>query len=226
MTLRQRYDEVQTRVSDAAAGAGRNPSEIKIVAVAKTFPPHVILEAAREGIVEIGESRAQELKEKHAVIGEGVNWHFVGHLQTNKVRHVAGVARLIHSVDRPGLAEAIARRAARLGTDQEVLIEVNIARDPDRHGAEPERTLGLAEDVAALNGVQVRGLMGMAPFTDDAEETRPYFKELRGLRDGLLDRLPDATELSMGMTRDFEVAVQEGATIVRVGEAIFGPRKR
>ena len=222
--IRARYDEVLQRVAEAARKAGNDPPTV--VAVTKTFPADVILRAAERDILEIGESRAQELKEKYAVVGDRVRWHFIGHLQTNKVRHVVGIARLIHSVDRFGLAEGIARRAVALGATQSVLIEVNIGRDPNKHGADPAQALRLATEVAGLEGVEVAGLMGMAPFLDDPTETRPYFAELRALSEQLVRELPSATEISMGMTRDYAIATEEGATIVRVGEAIFGPRHR
>jgi pyridoxal phosphate enzyme (YggS family) len=220
--IRARYDEVVERAAEAArrGGVGR-PT---IVAVSKTFPADVILRAAEQGVTEIGESRAQELKEKHAVVGDSVRWHFIGHLQTNKVRHVVGVAKLIHSLDRFGLAEAIARRATSLGIVQRVLIEVNIGRDPNKHGVDPAQAIGLATEVAGLDGIEVGGVMAMAPFLEDPQDTRPYFAELRSLSEQLVRRLPEALAISMGMTRDFEVAVEEGATVVRVGEAIFGPR--
>lgn len=223
--IRARYEEVVGRVSEAAARAGRT-GPVTVVAVSKTFPSDVVLAAVEAGVTEIGESRAQELKEKYAVVGDRARWHFIGHLQTNKVRNVVGVARLIHSVDRYGLAEAIARRARSLGIDQRVLIELNIARDPKRHGVDPAQAVALAREVADLEGIEVAGVMGMAPFVDDPGETRPYFRELRSLGEQVLQALPGAGEISMGMTRDFEIAVEEGATIVRVGEAVFGPRHR
>ena len=224
MDLRSSYEAVLARVAAAAERAGRDPKEVTVVAVSKTFPADAIVRAAESGIDDVGESRAQELKEKYTVVGDRVTWHFVGHLQTNKVRHVVGVASLIHSVDRFGVAEAIARRAATLGKAQRVLIEVNIARDPAKHGADPAQAIALACEVAALDGIEVKGLMAMAPFTEDPASAREPFTELRELGGRLAGELPGATELSMGMTRDFEVAVEEGATLVRVGEAIFGPR--
>lgn len=222
--IRRRYDEVRARAAEAASKRGLSPPTV--VAVSKTFPADAILRAAEQGISEIGESRAQELKEKYAVVGDRVDWHFIGHLQTNKVRHVVGVAQLIHSVDRFGLAEAIGRRATSLGITQQVLIEVNIGRDPNKHGVDPAQAIGLAEEVEGLEGIDVVGVMGMAPFLEDPEETRPYFAELRALSERLIRDVPDARTISMGMTRDFEVAAEEGATLVRVGEAIFGPRHR
>jgi hypothetical protein len=158
------------------------------------------------------------------MLGDRPRWHFIGHLQTNKVRSVVDSVVLVHSVDRFGLAEAIARRASALGIIQDVLIGVNVAGEASKHGAEPQRVPALAEEVTALDGIRIRGLMTMAPFTDDPEDSRPHFAALRELGATLQMRLPEATLLSMGMTRDFEVAVEEGATLVRVGEAIFGAR--
>ena len=223
MTVAERLAGVRARIAAAAARAGRAPEEITLVAVSKTFPPKVIAEAVAAGITDLGENRAQELKQKHAVLGDLARWHFVGNLQTNKVRHVVGIADLIHSVDRYGLAEAIARRARALGVVQDVLIEVNVTGEPGKHGVEPQGLAALAGALADLEGIAVKGLMTMAPLTTDPEAARPAFKELARLRDELA--LPGPLELSMGMSGDFEVAVEEGATLVRIGEAIFGPRR-
>jgi pyridoxal phosphate enzyme (YggS family) len=223
---RARYDRVLERVTQAAERAGRDPTEVSVVAVAKTFPADVVLAAVGQGIEVIGESRAQELRDKYAVVGNRARWHFVGHLQTNKVRQVTGVAELIHSVDRIGLAEAIARRAESLESVQDVLIEVNIAREAAKHGADPASTVTFARQVARLDGVQVRGLMAMAPFSEDPEQSRPYFAELAELKDQIASTVAGVDHLSMGMSRDFEVGVEEGATLIRVGEAIFGPRSK
>ncbi len=175
------------------------------------------------GVTDLGENRAQELAQKRAIVDENARWHFVGHLQTNKVRRVAGVT-LIHSVDRFGLGEAIARRAMEMDIVQEVLLEVNVSGEASKHGVAPERMAALAEQLLGLDGLRVRGLMTVPPLPEQPESSRPYFAQLMTLRDQLQRTAPGAMELSMGMTRDFEVAVEEGATIVRVGEAIFGPR--
>jgi pyridoxal phosphate enzyme (YggS family) len=212
-------------MDDAARRAGRSPDDVTLVAVSKTFSPDVVKQAIELGVRDLGENRAQELKQKVAVLGRGPNWHFVGHLQTNKVRQVAGLAALIHSVDRFGLAEALDRRAASLGIVQNVLLEVNVSGEATKHGVEPAGLARLAEQVGELPHLEVSGLMTMAPFSDDAEASRPYFADLRSLRDEIRVALPAATHLSMGMTRDMEVAIEEGATLVRVGEAIFGPRR-
>jgi pyridoxal phosphate enzyme (YggS family) len=222
--IRNAYDAVRARVEAAAVRSGRRPDEVTIVAVSKTFPADVVAAAVAAGVTDLGENRAQELKEKVAAV-HGARWHFVGHLQTNKVRLVVGNATLVHSVDRFGLAEAMARRARSLGITQHVLVEVNVSGETTKQGTTPARAAALAEEVHALDGVRVKGLMTMAPLVDDPEATRPYFAELAELGAVVARRVPGAVELSMGMTRDFEVAVEEGATIVRVGEAIFGPRR-
>ena len=222
--IRVNLERTRDRIARAAERSGRPPEDVTLVAVAKTFPVHVVKEAIAAGIGDVGENRAQELRDKVAVLGDRVRWHFVGHLQTNKVRTVVGGIVLLHSVDRYGLAEAVARRARSLDMVQDVLLEVNISGEPSKHGVEPAAAQDLASEVAALEGVRVRGLMTMPPLTENPDDSRPYFRDLATLRDDLVGSLPDATELSMGMTRDFEVGVEEGATLVRIGEAIFGPR--
>ena len=224
MSLAERYARVLDRVAQAARRAGRDPDDVTLVAVSKTWPADVLKDAAGAGVEVFGENRAQELKEKHAVLGDRVRWHFVGPLQSNKVRHVAGVAELVHSVDRYGLAEAIARRARSLGIVQDVLIEVNTGGEATKHGVEPAGAARLAEEVAGLDGIAVKGLMTIPPRTGDPEGARPYFRDLAALGDLVAASIPGARELSMGMSADFEQAIEEGATIVRVGEAIFGPR--
>jgi pyridoxal phosphate enzyme (YggS family) len=224
MTVAERLKAVRTSIEDAARRSGRSPSAVTLVAVSKTRPADVALEAISAGVTDLGENRAQEFKEKVALLEGRARWHFIGPLQTNKVRQVVGACDLIHSVDRLALAEAIDRRASRLGLVQDVLIEVNVALDPSKHGVEPARAIALAEETDAMAAVRVRGLMTMPPYPDDPEESRPYYKELAALSRRLLAELPEAAELSMGMTRDFEIAVEEGATLVRIGTAIFGPR--
>ncbi len=217
--------EVRERIAGAAARSGRDPEDVTLVAVSKTLPVAVLEAAFRAGALDLGENRAQELHEKASVLEAlPVRWHFVGHLQTNKVKQVVGTATLIHSVDRLRLAEAISTRAVALGVSQDVLIEVNVSGEMTKQGVEPSRCLALAAEISELRGVRVKGLMTMAPLADNAEDSRPFFTALGGLSGRLRSEFPAATELSMGMTRDFEVAVEAGATIVRVGEAIFGPR--
>ena len=224
LTIAQRWEAVRERVARAAERAGRDPSDVTVVAVAKTFPADVVLAAVEAGATDIGENRAQELRDKMTVLGDRARWHFVGPLQTNKVRNIAGRVALVHSVDRYGLAEAIARRAATLGATQDVLIEVNLGGEATKAGVEPPRAATLAAEIDQLDGISVAGLMAIPPATPDPEATRSYFKELAVLRDDVVQQVPSAAGLSMGMTGDFEVAIEEGATWVRIGEAIFGPR--
>ena len=222
--LASRLEAVRRRVTAAAERAGRRAEEVTLVAVSKTFPLDVVKAAFDLGAQHLGENRAQELKQKVAALGSGPMWHFVGHLQTNKVKQVVGAAALIHSVDRFGLAEALDRRCAALGIKQSVLLEVNVSGEDSKDGVAPPGLARLAEEVAGLSGIDVKGLMTMAPLDPDPEKSRPYFAELKELQGVLTSVVPGASALSMGMTRDFEVAIEEGATLVRVGEAIFGPR--
>jgi pyridoxal phosphate enzyme (YggS family) len=225
MTVAENLASVRRTIEAAARRADREPDEVTLVAVTKTWPASVVLEAINAGASDLGENRAQEFREKVTLLGGRGRWHFVGHLQTNKVRHVIGSCELVHSVDRLGLAESIARRAAVTDAEQDVLIEVNVAGDPNKHGVEPPHAVGLALEVQELEGVRVRGLMTMPPYAEDPELSRPHFKDLAALSAQLVAELPGAGALSMGMSHDFEVAIEEGATIVRVGTAIFGPRK-
>ncbi|MGH2776591.1 MAG: YggS family pyridoxal phosphate-dependent enzyme [Actinomycetota bacterium] len=224
MTLSENLENVRRSIGEAARRAGRSAGDVTLVAVTKTWPADVVLEAIGAGVTDLGENRAQEFKEKVTILGDRARWHFIGHLQTNKVRNVVGSCVLIHSVDRLGLAESIARRATAADEEQAVLIEVNVARDPNKHGVEPARAVALALEIEKLEGVRVGGLMTMPPYPEDPEQSRPHYKELAALSAQLVAELPGAGSLSMGMSRDFEVAIEEGATIVRVGTAIFGSR--
>jgi PLP dependent protein len=224
MSVRANYEDVVARIAAAAERSGRRASDITLVAVTKTFPTDVILEVIEAGARHVGENRAQEFKQKRATLGERVLWHFIGHLQTNKVRMVVGAAHLIHSVDRVGVAEAIARRAVSLGVMQDVLIEVNISGEASKHGIQPQRAVAFAEEISNLEGLRLKGVMAMSTYPDDPEDSRSHYKQLASIGAAVNDVVVGATEVSMGMTRDFEVGVEEGATIVRIGEAIFGPR--
>jgi PLP dependent protein len=216
---------VHARIASACGRVGRSPAEVTLVAVTKGFSADVVAEALDAGASDLGENRAQEFREKTIAFPTFDRWHFIGHLQTNKARVVVGSAVLIHSVDRLALAQEVSRRSHTLGLTQDVLIEVNVSGEPTKHGVDPAQTGSLAAAVADLPGVRVRGLMTMAPLSAEPEASRPFFADLKALSDRLTIDLPAACELSMGMTRDFEVGVEEGATMVRVGEAIFGPRK-
>lgn len=224
MTISDRVAEVRGRIERAAESVGRNASGVRLIAVSKTWPPEAVQAAAEAGITDFGENKAQELAYKLPIVGDLGTWHFVGALQTNKTRSVVGKVGLIHSVDRIEVAEAISRRAQRSELLQPVLVQVNVAREPAKHGVDPDEAMAFAERVAALEGVGLGGLMTMPPFGCDPESSRPWFKKLAGLGVMLGERLPGVPELSMGMSRDFEIAIQEGATMVRVGEAVFGAR--
>jgi pyridoxal phosphate enzyme (YggS family) len=223
-SIAERLAGVRARVEAAAKRAGRSPDDVLVVAVSKTWPADVCLEAIEAGAAVLGENRAQEFRDKYTVLKDRAAWHFVGHVQTNKVRHIVGAARLIHSVDRFGLAESIDKRARSLDIVQDVLVEVNVSGELSKEGIEPARAEELITEIAALPGVAVRGLMTMPPLTTFPEDSRPFFKDLVAMRDSIAERNPEVRQLSMGMTRDFDVAIEEGATIVRIGEAIFGPR--
>lgn len=226
MTLEERVTAVRSEIADACGRVGRDAAEVTLVAVAKTFPVDRVVAVLDAGVADIGENRAQELKEKAAVAGDRAVWHFIGPLQTNKVRQVVGVAALIHSVDRYGLGEAIARRARSIGVIQDVLVEVNVAGESSKAGVEPQRAIALARELSDLEGVRVKGLMAIPPQVTDPEDARPYFKELSALGAQLSDEMDAADHLSMGMSGDYSIAIEEGATVVRVGRAIFGPRSR
>ncbi|HYN36774.1 MAG TPA: YggS family pyridoxal phosphate-dependent enzyme [Actinomycetota bacterium] len=220
---RERLHVVRNNISIAAKSAGRDPTGVTLVAISKTFPAERVIELRDEGVSDFGENRAQELEAKLLEVPD-VRWHFVGHLQTNKARVVTGAVTLIHSIDGIRLAEAVSRRAVRLERDQDVLIEVNISGESTKSGVAPSDAIALARRVGELPNVAVKGLMTIPGWPEDPEDSRPAYKTMAELGRALGEVIPGATELSMGMSRDYEVAVQEGATIVRVGEALFGPR--
>ena len=217
---------VRVRIDAAAERAGRDPQSITLVAVSKAHPVALIREAIAAGQRDFGENRVQEAVAKYKELGTQVRWHFVGRLQRNKVRHLVGWVDLIHSLDRPELAEEIGNRAAAAGATQEVLAEVNVSGDQGRGGVMLEGLASLLESAASVPGVRVTGLMAMAPIVGSPEDARPYFRRVARLRDEAQMEFPELAieHLSMGMSQDYEVAIEEGATLVRVGEAIFGHR--
>ena len=221
--------EVQARIAEAARRVGRGPGEVRLVAVTKTVPVPLILEALEAGVEWLGENRVQEAVEKAACFnGKDLRprWHLVGHLQRNKVRHVFGLFELIHSVDSLPLIEALEHRAEMEGAAMDVLLQVNVAGEVSKQGCRPEEAPALAKALRASSHLHLRGLMTMPPLPKHAEESRPWFQALRSLRDDLVGMgFHEVQELSMGMTADFEVAIEEGATWVRIGTAIFGPRE-
>ena len=227
--IAENVSEIRRKLAAACIRVGRHPSEVTLVAVSKTFPVEKIQEAALCGVTDIGENYVQELLGKHEVLGSEVRWHFIGHLQSNKVKHVAGWIHLIHSVENDHLAAEIDKRAAQLDRIIDVLIEVNTTGEASKYGVRPEKTVQFINHLAFLKHIRVAGLMTMGPFLPDPEASRPMFRTLRQLRDevGSLDQKNvDMRHLSMGMTGDYQVAVEEGATLVRIGTAIFGARKQ
>lgn len=217
---------VRRQIWESAERSGRSPEDVTVVAISKTVAPEAIREAAAAGQTDFGENRAQEFLEKYPLLEtEAIRWHFVGRLQRNKVKHLVGKVALIHSVDRIELAEEIDRRAE---VPAEVLIEVNTTGEAGKGGVDEAEAESLLEKILGLPSVRVTGLMTLAPVVTSPEEARGYFKRLGALRARLDGRFPEAgiRHLSMGMSQDYAVAVEEGATLVRIGEAIFGPRPR
>jgi hypothetical protein len=226
-TVADNLSAVQERIAKAAARAGRDPARITLVAVTKTVPVERIREAIDAGQRVFGENRVQEAQDKVEALGRDVHWHLIGHLQRNKVKFVCDLFDLIHSVDSLSLAQDINARAAQHGIVVPILMQVNIGDETTKSGVAAAETVALVQQVAALPHVAVRGLMCVPPAVEIAEHARPYFVELRSLAEQIMhERIPTVAmaELSMGMSHDFEVAIEEGATMVRVGSAIFGPR--
>ncbi len=231
MELRERVGEVRRRIKDAAERSGRDPSEISLLAVTKRHDLGVVKQAIEAGLTLFGENYVQEAKEKIQGLGDlraSTTWHFIGHLQRNKARLAVQLFDCIQTVDNLRLAEALNRRARDVGKRMPVLCQVNLAGEEQKSGAGPEVLEELIQRIMDLSSLELQGLMLIPPFSPDPENVRPWFRRLRELRDDLESRLGLAgrlKELSMGMTHDFEVAVEEGATIVRVGTALFGPRE-
>jgi PLP dependent protein len=227
MTIPANLATINARIRAAAEKAGRDPASIRLVAVSKTRPAQDIIAAFQAGHPLFGENYIQELVPKLEEIKEAVEWHFIGHLQSNKVKYIAGQVVLIHSVDRISLATEIDRQWGKLGTPCNILIQVNISGEATKSGTTEAGAIQLVRECALLPNIRVKGLMTMPPFFDDPDAARPYFAELRRLFE-VIDAQHIAgvemVELSMGMSGDFEAAIQEGATLVRVGTAIFGER--
>jgi PLP dependent protein len=227
MPISENLRLIREKIAAAALRAGRDPSAVRLVAVSKTKPAPAVDEAARAGQEIFGENYVQELAEKVRQVTEPVAWHFIGGLQSNKVRQIAGLVSMIHSVDRLSLAEEIDRQWGKLDSTCDVLVQVNISRETTKSGTTREEALRLVREISLLPRLRVRGLMTMPPFFDDPEEARPFFSALRELSSEIGDLgIPgvEMRELSMGMSGDFEAAVEEGATLVRIGSAIFGHR--
>ena len=245
-SIKENFLRVMERIEKAAQRGGRDPKEIKLVAVSKTVEAARIKEAIEAGVSILGENYVQEAQKKIEEIGrpacmepasrslvegrrfgEGrpVAWHFIGHLQSNKAKYAVRLFDMIHSIDSLSLAEELNRRAELADQTIEVLIEVNLSMEATKFGADEEKAINLAKGILHLSHLSLEGLMTMPPYFDSPEESRPYFVQLRNLKEKMLREGISMKELSMGMSNDFEVAIEEGATYVRVGTAIFGPRK-
>ena len=228
LSIADNVSRVRTRIRRAAERAGRDPASVRLVAASKTVDAARIRAAIAAGVTVLGENYLQETRQKLGQLGRaGVEWHLIGPLQRNKVRYVFDLFDMMHSLDRLELAEEINRRAERLGRRLPVLLEVNVGGEASKSGWSPDGLLSAVRQLAALPNIQVRGLMTIPPPTPQPHEARPFFRQVRQLRDRLVQEGYEGMtfdELSMGMTADYEVAIEEGATLVRVGTAIFGPR--
>lgn len=225
--LSDRLNRIRDRLTAAATQAGRDPAEVTLIAVSKTYPPEMIREAEAAGQLVFGENRVQEALAKIPELSSRLSWHLIGHLQSNKIRKVLPHFELFHGIDSVDLATAMSRIAVEDGHRPAILLEVNIAGEASKFGFDPKALDVEIERLLELSRLEIRGLMGMAPIVEKPELARPYFAKLRELRDRLNEvHGLSLTELSMGMSGDFEAAILEGATLIRVGSAIFGDRSK
>ena len=226
--MKERLERVKERIKEAAEAGDRPADSIRLVAVSKTMPAELVQEAIEAGVTDLGENYIQEAREKiNALAMYPATWHYIGHLQSNKAKYAVRMFDLIHSVDSLKLAKELNKYAAKIDKVQPVLLQVNVAKEDTKSGVYVEDTLQLLKEIATLENIAVKGLMTMPPYFNAPEKVRPFFSALRELRDRIADEgIPNIAmdELSMGMTGDFEAAIQEGATIVRIGTAIFGAR--
>ncbi len=220
--LEGNYKAVRDRIKEAANRSGRDPREVKIIAVSKNVSPESILAAKKLGLNDFGENRLQEALPKITALPADIKWHFVGHLQTNKVRDVLDRFSMVHSLDRMSLAQALEKESRKKDTVMPVLVQINASGEASKYGLAPEELEDFLEEVKDFSGIKVRGLMTMAPLVDNPEETRPVFARLRNLKEQINIPSLKLDYLSMGMTNDYQIAVEEGANLVRIGTAIFG----
>lgn len=225
--LSDNLHEVQENIRKACERSGRNPEDVTLIAVSKTKPVSDIEQIYAAGIREFGENKVQEMNDKQKVLPDDINWHMIGHLQRNKVKYIVDNVAMIHSVDSVRLAEEISKEAVKKNVSVDILVEVNVAKEESKFGLYTEDVLQFVEQISKLPGINVKGLMTSAPFVDNPEDNRQYFKKLKDLSVDINAKNIDNVHmdfLSMGMTNDYVVAVEEGATHVRVGTAIFGHR--
>ncbi len=226
MSIKENIEQVQIKINEACKRSGRDPKDVTLICVSKTKPVEMLMEAYDAGKRAFGENKVQEMCGKIEVMPDDIQWHMIGHLQTNKIKYIVGKTALIHSVDSVHLAEAIEKESAKAGCITDILIEINAAGEESKSGtADPEANKELIRAVSKLEHLRLRGLMTIAPYTEDPESNRVYFKMVHDLLyKEMREYFPEKPELSMGMTGDYEVAVEEGATLVRVGTGIFGER--
>lgn len=225
--LKENLSLVQENIRTACEKAGRDSSQVTLIAVSKTKPVSMLETVYQEGVREFGENKVQELTEKYEAMPKDIHWHMIGHLQTNKVKYIVDKVYLIHSVDSMHLAEEISRQAIKKQVEVNILVEVNIAQEESKFGISREEAIRLVEDISRLPGLHIKGLMTIAPFVENPEENRMYFQKMRELSVDIAQKNIDNVcmdILSMGMTGDYMVAIEEGATMVRVGTGIFGER--
>lgn len=227
--LKQNIRDIKSRIKVAAERSGRNPDDIHIVAVTKNFSPEVIQKAVDNGLVVLGENRVQEARNKIELVKSSVEWHLIGHLQRNKVKMAIGMFTMIQSMDSLALAGEIQKRAEQAKQVVDVLVQVNIGREKTKYGIEPDDTESFIEKAALFPNLKIRGLMAIAPFKENTEEVRPYFRRLRSIFENIKQKSINNVNmdyLSMGMSNDFEVAIEEGANMVRIGTGFFGARTK
>ena len=228
MSITQNIEEIRGRMAQAAVRSGRKPEDVLLIAVTKLHEPDEIEEAIAAGVTDIAENKVQEIQKKFDQIHSPVNWHLIGHLQTNKVKYIIDKVVMIHSVDSVHLAQEIDKRAVAAGKTMDVLLQVNAAHEESKFGLDPKDVPQVFREILdSCPNVKIRGLMHIAPWSEDPEEIRPYFKEVKDLFDTLAaveHPNADFKYLSMGMSHDFETAIEEGANIIRVGTSIFGER--
>ncbi|RLA84968.1 MAG: YggS family pyridoxal phosphate-dependent enzyme [Deltaproteobacteria bacterium] len=225
-SVRENLRRVREGIAEAALRSGRRPEEVKLIGATKGVPPERILEAVEAGLDTIGENYVQEAQRKYEVIGDRVKWHMIGRLQSNKAKHAVRLFEVIHSLSSLKLAQELQKRAQKEGRRIRVLVQVNLSGEETKAGVSPEGLPELIRAAVGMPNLEVLGLMTMPPYSEDPEDSRPFFRRLRELRDRLAEGGIILRELSMGMSNDYKVAVEEGATMVRIGTAIFGPRGR
>lgn len=225
MSIIDNYNHIKTKIQSIAHSIGRDPDSIALIAVSKTFPPQIIQEAIDNGITQFGENKVQEAKAKIPQLHGKCTFHLVGHLQSNKARDAVNLFECIHSIDKLSTAIEVDKEAKKINKIQNILIEVNTSGEPSKFGVEPEKTLELFKAILDLQNVKCMGFMTVGPLTEDRTRIRKAFKQLRLLKDEINQALGiSLQELSMGMSGDFDIAIEEGATMVRIGTAIFGQR--